>query len=158
MHFDGYGAFAKHLRKVASKVEAAQRRGLRQGAAMMAATAKGMHGEYQPSDRVSNAWAPLAPRTVAERTRRGFSPDEPLLRTGALRDSIGFSVQGDEALVGSTSPLAVHHEKGTARIPPRPVFSKTAVIHGRGAARLVGAHVAATMASMPVDALLKKKP
>ena len=64
----------------------------------------------------------------------GFHPNEPLLRTGELRDSISTTAPVDEGravcgYVGSKNPIAKYQELGTPRIPPRPflggaVFAK----------------------------------
>jgi HK97 gp10 family phage protein len=61
-------------------------------------------------------WAPLKEATVARKT----TGDSPLLETGALRDSIEYSVTDHKASIGSDDPKAEWHEFGTSRIPPRP--------------------------------------
>lgn len=67
-------------------------------------------------------WPQLAESTQEERSRLGYQPNEPLLRTGALRDSIKFDVDpdGKEASVGTDDEKAVWQEFGTVSIPPRP--------------------------------------
>ena len=50
----------------------------------------------------------------------------PWLRTGALRASIGYGVDGMKAVVGSTSGVAVDQELGTQIVPPRPFLASTA--------------------------------
>ncbi len=69
----------------------------------------------------------------------------PWERSGALLDSIGVSVAGDEAVVGSSDPVAVWQEHGTSRIPPRPFLAPAAAAHGEAAAQAVGAAVAAAI-------------
>ncbi len=69
-------------------------------------------------------WPQLAESTQEERARAGVPPNEPLLISGKLRDSISATVEmhGKEsgvARVGSTEQLAVWQELGTSRIPPR---------------------------------------
>ena len=66
-------------------------------------------------------WPQLADQTQDQRARAGFSENEPLLRTGELRDSIEHTVvEHDHACyVGSNSKIAVYQELGTSRIPPR---------------------------------------
>ena len=76
-------------------------------------------------------WAPLAPRTIAEKQRLGYtgqvSETDPLLRTGQLRDSIGRKVaedfEGVVGEVGSDDRIAGYQEMGTSRIPPRPFLT-----------------------------------
>jgi hypothetical protein len=55
---------------------------------------------------------------MAERVRNGFAANEPLPRTGQLRDSIEWTAQGNEGFVGSNLDIAVYQELGTSRIPP----------------------------------------
>jgi hypothetical protein len=66
-------------------------------------------------------WPQLAESTQEQRVALGFSANEPLLRTGELRDSIEHNVAEHEhaCYVGSNSPIAVYQELGTSRIPPR---------------------------------------
>jgi phage gpG-like protein len=73
-------------------------------------------------------WEQLAPATQAERVRLGFPANEPLLRTGELRESIQHTIIDDHhAEVGSDSDIAVYQELGTARIPPRSFLMQAAV-------------------------------
>ena len=86
--------------------------------------AKGFIGYYQ------DGWAPLAPYTVADKEKKGFAPpDNPLLRTGEMHDSITFEVEMPrfglvEGVLGSDSKIALDQEMGVVRkkgsIPPRP--------------------------------------
>lgn len=85
--------------------------------AMVAAESRRVLGTYD------YGWPHLKPETIA-RKRMG---DSPLLETGAMRKSIGYSVHpirdGYVVIIGSTDPKAPHHEFGTAKIPPRPFLS-----------------------------------
>jgi phage gpG-like protein len=83
-------------------------------------TAKEEIGVYQPAYGPFDAWAPLAESTKADRVRRGYSEDEPLLRSGELRDSIQSEVMGLAAIVGTKSDIGLWQEVGTEHIPPRP--------------------------------------
>lgn len=83
-------------------------------------TAKEEIGVYQPAYGPFNAWTPLAESTKADRVRQGYSEDEPLLRSGELRDSIGSEVVGLAAIIGTKSEIGLWQEVGTAHIPPRP--------------------------------------
>lgn len=75
-------------------------------------------GHYQ------SGWAPLKPSTVDQKTRLGYAPpDNPLLRTGELRDSIeaaaALDPTGAIGVVGSKDKVALYQEMGTSKIPPR---------------------------------------
>lgn len=83
-------------------------------------TAKEEIGVYQPAYGPFDAWVPLAESTKAERIRQGYSEDEPLLRSGELRDSIESEVVGLAAIVGTKSEIGLWQEVGTSHTPPRP--------------------------------------
>nr|WP_220495205.1 hypothetical protein [Pantoea pleuroti] len=83
-------------------------------------TAKKEIGVYQPAYGPFDAWAPLAESTKHDRVRQGYSEDEPLLRSGELRDSIESEVVGLAAIVGTKSEIGLWQEVGTTHIPPRP--------------------------------------
>ncbi len=83
--------------------------------------AKEIIGHYQRSDTGPfPEWKELATSTKADRVSQGFTPNDPLLRTGALRDSIGHEVRGHSVAVGSDLDIAIYQEMGTETIPPRP--------------------------------------
>jgi HK97 gp10 family phage protein len=126
--FTSLGQFARHLATLEVAVALELRAGLDQVATAVKEKAKDEIGEYQKAIGPFPAWAPLAESTVADRVAKGYSPDEPLLRTGEMRDSIDKSVSGMEATIGSTSQIAVYQELGTDKIPPRP-FLGPAVLH-----------------------------
>jgi hypothetical protein len=83
-------------------------------------TAKEELGVYQPAVGSFNAWAPLAESTMAGRVLAGYLANEPLLRSGELRDTIESEIVGLAAIVGTKSEIGLWQEVGTDRIPPRP--------------------------------------
>ena len=83
-------------------------------------TAKEEIGVYQPAYGPFDAWAPLGESTKADRIRQSYSEDEPLLRSGELRESIQSEVVGLAAIVGTKSKIGLWQEVGTKHIPPRP--------------------------------------
>ncbi|WP_182056506.1 hypothetical protein [Pantoea sp. ME81] len=83
-------------------------------------TAKEEIGVYQPAVGPFEAWSPLAESTKADRVRSGFTEDDPLLRSGELKNSIESEVVGLAAIVGTKSEIGLWQEVGTDRIPPRP--------------------------------------
>lgn len=123
--------------------------------------AKAEIGHYQAAAGDFAAWAELAPRTKAERVALGFTENDPLLRTGGLRDSIGHEVEmkgiaSGEAVVGSTSDIAVYQELGTERIPPRSFLGGAAVRKSSKVAEICGAGVVkALVGEGVVDRYLK---
>ena len=94
--------------------------------------------------REHEMWAPLAVSTVADKAAHGFPTPKPLLRTGELRDSIEYTVHGNEGWVGSDLEIAVYQELGTAKIPPRSFLVSSAIssedkIHRMAAATTIAA-------------------
>lgn len=147
------GAFAAHLRMVASAIPAAERAGLEAGAKLIEAEAKAAIGHYQPEKGPFAAWEELSDRTKADRVRKGFPANNPLLRSGELLHSIEHTVQGHQAAVGSNSDIAVYQEFGTANaahpIPPRSFLGGAAFRKGADAAKAVGLAVALAVAGKP---------
>jgi len=146
--------FIGHVATVGIAVKAAEGRALKKAAVIVEAEAKREIGTYQGAIGPLPAWAPLAEATQADRVRQGFSPDEPLLRTGEMRDSIGHAVGDGVAVVGSNSDKAVWQEMGTEKIPPRSFLGGAALrelpevaraMAGEVVAAIVGAGAARTI-------------
>lgn len=77
-------------------------------------------------------WTALAPYTVRDRIRHGFSGTEPILvRTGRFRRTwtnyfmgvreFELTASGWELSIGSGIEMAIWHEEGTPNMPARPV-------------------------------------
>lgn len=81
--------------------------------------AKDRIGHYNAASGPVPATAPLAPSTQETRVSLGFTADDPLERTGELRDSISSEVDGKQGSVGSPLESALYAEIGTAKEPPR---------------------------------------
>jgi hypothetical protein len=104
-------------------IEKAKEAALQMAAAAIAAEARRVLGTYDYQ------WPQLAPSTQAERVRAGYAANEPLLRRGELRDSIGFTIvkKGELAEIGSNDDVAVWQELGTTHIPPRSFLAGAAM-------------------------------
>lgn len=116
-----------HLARIAIEVEIETHHALTRAAKIVEAEAKAEIGHYQDAVGPFAGWAELADRTKADRLNAGYPENEPLLRTGELRDSIGHKVEGHEAAVGSDLAVAEWQELGTSRIPPRSFLGGAAV-------------------------------
>jgi len=118
--FSSLGAFASFLVRAGAEQLIADE-------ASRGATAHFLAEEVR--DRIGDADRlppPLADSTVVERIEAGYSGDETLLRTGALRDSIGWGHEGPrETIVGSTDEKAPFHEFGTTHTPKRSFLAST---------------------------------
>jgi hypothetical protein len=124
--------FIKHLGELAVAMPAAEHVALEHAAVVIEKEAKRVIGTYDYD------WPPLAESTKEQRERAGFPADEPLLRTGEMRESIEHTVQGHEAYVGSNNDKAVYQELGTSKIPPRSFLGDAAAHKGHEVAEAVG--------------------
>lgn len=112
--------FARELSSASASIATGLEAGFRVIVKEIEETAKEEIGVYQPAYGPFDAWAPLAGSTKAERVRQGYSEDEPLLRSGELRDSIESDIVGLAAIVGTKNAIGLWQEVGTCHIPPRP--------------------------------------
>ncbi len=65
-------------------------------------------------------WKPWATSTAIARRREGTAGTGLLLRTGELRDSIEYTVQGPKVSVSTRLPYAQYLQNGSSRMPARP--------------------------------------
>ncbi len=86
-------------------------------APVMVATAKEIIGTHLLRD--------LMPSTQAERSRLGYPPNDPLLRTGEFRDTIEGDSLGPVATVGTNDPRGAWFENGTVHMRPFSNFALT---------------------------------
>lgn len=121
--YQSFGAFAKALARVSERLPATLEVVAETSAELVKETAKAKIGHYQAEVGPFPAWPELTRETQADRVRQGFTPNDPLLRSGDLRDSIESTAAPDGFLVGSQSEIAVYQELGTEHIPPRPFLA-----------------------------------
>lgn len=154
-------AFLSHLAACQAAMSEGITRALRDSAKELVKDARSTVGHYQEEVGPFPAWAPLTDSTIDDRIRQGFTPDEPGLRTGDMRDSYGAQVSRNKLTLGNTSEKALWFELGRMEQanyqPPRPVigpvlFSNEAKITKR-IARRIAAHLAGsrTLQSGEVD-------
>lgn len=122
IEFGSLADLALHLTKATVGGLVATKSGLARAAEVLEKEAKSEFGHYQDAIGPFPEWPELADSTKDDRTAKGFTENDPLLRTGDLRDSIHHEVDEWEAVVGSTSPIMPFHEFGTSKMPPRPVL------------------------------------
>lgn len=122
MDFADLGALARHAGVVAAKMDLALNAGLKTAAKIVRRRVRSKFGHYQQGEGPFPTWAPLTDATMAEREREGYPADQPLLRTGTLRDSYELDSGHMWAGVGSSLPQAEGHELG---IPSRGVPARS---------------------------------
>jgi hypothetical protein len=110
--------FVAELESIKHNMHTLGPRVIKKAAEMVAAAAKDRIG------KTHSDWPALSPETIADRVKKGFAPNEPGLRTGQMRDSIGITIapSGLEASVGSNDPHLLWFELGTSKQPPRSVL------------------------------------
>lgn len=134
--FGSLSAFAAEIAALEVGVVSQLEKGLEAVANKIEKRAKKEIGEYQEAVGPFQAWEELADSTKAERVRKGYTENDPLLRSGELRESISHETKGLEAVIGSDSDIAVYQELGTPHIEPRP-FLGPAVEHNHEAIRKI---------------------
>lgn len=117
--FDSFAALAAQLAAVSVAQRKMEHEALEKAAKVVKKRAKAKIGKYQDEAPPFAGWAELADSTKTDRVQQGYAENEPLLRTGEMRDSIEHKVIGNEAHVGSNNDKAVWQELGTENIPPR---------------------------------------
>lgn len=131
--------FAAHLARLAAAGPEVTDAIAEQAGEAIRDDAKAKLGHYQPAAGPFKSWAPLAELTMVERMHYGFTPNDPLLRSGQLRDAIECTVRPDGAAVGvphgphiepdgtveDVGEIAMKMELGSTA-PPRPFLGPAA--------------------------------
>lgn len=125
--FSSIGGMMVHLAAMAVEEVLALHNGLKKCAVAIEKTAKSEIGTYQGEVGPFAGWVELADGTKSDRVAQGFTENDPLLRSGQLRDSISREIDTLDAVIGSTSDIMVYQELGTDRIPPRAVLGPAAI-------------------------------
>lgn len=122
------GGLAAHFAAVAANSQAGMEAGLKQVAKSVERTAKDKFGVYQKESGPFQDWAELSESTKDDRLKHGYTENDPLFRSGHLRDTVEHEVNqaGLEAVVGSKDDIMAWQEFGTHTIPPRPVIGPAA--------------------------------
>lgn len=127
--------FAAKLTAITVALETGRHHALEEAAKLVETEAKRVIGTYD------YGWPELADATKEDRNRKGYADNEPLLRDGALRDSIEHKVVSrEEAQIGSDSDVAVAQELGTATIPPRSFLAGAAAHKEKEVVEILGHH------------------
>jgi hypothetical protein len=152
MEFD-LAKFAKFVaEELNDNVHEARKEALEVGAKMIEAEAKHVIGTHLFD------WPPLAESTKADRVAKGFAEDEPLLRTGETRDSIGHTivVPGEYAEIGSNNDKAVWQELGTATIQSRSFLAASAFYKAKEVANVTRSIVGVAVAGRSIAGEIAK--
>ena len=154
-HIEGFVAMAEELVERELSMLAYLGAGLDRVLVTVEKTAKGEFGTYQPTSGSFPAWAELSDETKAQRVAQGFTENDPLLRSGELRDAVEHDREILEGVVGVKSgkdhgaypdgsggadlgDMMVWHELGTSKMPARPVLGPAAFRNKERIQRIVG--------------------
>lgn len=121
-NFNSFGEFGRYLERMLVEKPKLDKALLEAVGQHVEDEAKRKFGVYQDADGPYKAWSELKDSTKAQRVRQGYSPNDPLFRTGELMHSISHSVERNSVVIGSDSEIMVYQERGTPDIPPRPVL------------------------------------
>ena len=132
------GGFISHMTGVAIAAKSGNREAMERACRVVEDAAKAEIGTYQNGAGPFAAWAELADSTKDDRVSKGFSENDPGLRTGEMRDSIKHFAENTEGAVGSDDEKLVWFELGTSKQPPRSVLGIAAVRNTEKVARILG--------------------
>lgn len=147
--------FANILMNIAAAMPVGVHKGLDAAGQIVETEAKRVLGTYDYS------WPELAPATKKQRLSLGFPENEPLLRNGELRDSIGHTTQATEVDIGVPSKIvgdgsrenpvrnigdvATAMELGTSRAPARSFLVGALVAKTQDVVNAIGKSIAVTL-------------
>lgn len=118
--------FAAHLNDLAETMPLVDAELLEQIGVVVEAAAKEKIGHYQDQSGSFETWPLLADSTLRDRTSKGYPADEPGLRSGEMRDSIGHRVTPPVVEIGSDDEHLLWFELGTVKQPPRSILGAAA--------------------------------
>ena len=155
--FSDLGVFGAFLAAQAVEVEHAAHSALEHGAAIIRDEARMRIGTYQGTTGPFAEWANLTEYTQTRRVELGYAPDDPLLRSGELRDAITSERTGNQAVAGvredaaggdgrDIGKIAIWMEQGTDRIPARAFLGPAGFVKAKDVAELIGHAVTASLA------------
>jgi hypothetical protein len=149
--FASPGDFARFLEQKMLAIAGAEHAALERAASKVESEAKAIIGHYQTANTGPfKPWGQLKEGTITAKERKGFAPpDNPLLRSGALRDAIQHHVDGHTAHIGvpagPVGDIALYQEMGTRNIPPRSFLGVALYRNADHAGDLIAKAVAAVL-------------
>lgn len=126
--FDSLDAFASFLAHEAADV-VIRETVLEQIGSMVKERAQSKLGTFQPAVGDFAEWVnPLAEYTQQERVKLGYTPNDPLLASRELYESIDFVIDPslDFVTIGTPLDKGLWNEVGTSTSPPRPFLGPAA--------------------------------
>ena len=133
-NFNSFMDFALHLGMITESNSIKTRESLEVYTEFLKKKIKDRFGNYMREEAGQfEQWKELAASTKSDRVSKGYTPNDPLLRSGKIRDSVESEVKSyigkHVAVVASKDQIMVWQELGTSRIPPRSVFGAEAYLN-----------------------------
>jgi hypothetical protein len=148
-------SFVIHLEQALVEIHHETHKALERAGQVVEKEAKFEIGHYQDQAGPFVAWKELAAATKSDRIAHGFSENDPLLRTGDMRDTVKHRVDmtgiaSGEAHIGSDSEIALYQEIGTVSIPPRSFLGGALVRKIEAVKHICGEHIVAAITGTAV--------
>jgi phage gpG-like protein len=119
------GEFSRHLLSLSRIIRKSITVGLEECAKHVEDVSKKKFGHYQEEVGEWPEWRELADSTKDFKEKNGYVFNDeynPLIQTGALKDSIKHRTRFLETKIGSTNEIMTYHEFGTTKMAARPVL------------------------------------
>jgi hypothetical protein len=142
--------FIGHLASFEARLKHTLETDFNRVAVLVEAEAKKELGTYQSEGGPFAAWPELADATKDDRVKKGFSENEPGLRTGDMRDSIHHASDHEGASIGSDDDKLVWFELGTSKQPPRSVLGMAVVHEEKPIVEILGGSVVSALVGKDV--------
>lgn len=145
--FSDFGEFAAFLRGRIPAAHEAEQHGLGVAGKDLADKAQDLIGHEH------EMWPDLAASTVEAKRAKGqtgrISDTDPLYARGEYLHSFSHHVSPGSVVFGTDDPIAPLLERGTAKMPPRPVVGPTLFRHGHEAVEIVANRIMGSVAGKP---------
>jgi hypothetical protein len=112
LSFSSFAEMADHAKAIDWAMTRGAQAGIQNTVIALHHLTRAKFGVYQVGHGPFQTWPELSEFTKFRRGQLGFSENEPLLRTGALRDSYRWAAEGMKGGVGSDSIYAETQEIG----------------------------------------------
>ena len=147
--FKDIQSFLNFMSGANSRMDTAGTAGLTVAAIAVEKEAKNELGTYQRGNNGPfEDWSELKDSTKKDRVNKGFTENDPGLRTGEMRAHIQHEVSGHAAAVGSDDEILEWFELGTEKQRPRSVLGVAAVHKTNEVVDAISGRVASAMAGM----------
>ena len=149
--YKSFGELARKLQDCTKNLEITIGAAMEESAVIVEVAAKEEIGHYQRENMGDERgrwedWAELKDSTKADRLRSGYTENDPLERSGEMRDSIQHVALPKSFAVGSSSQILLWQELGTEHIQPRSVLALSLFRNTKIILSIIGKTIEKTLA------------